>query len=318
MIKYLFISISLISLQIFAGVKTIDKIVATVNNEVILESDISNLEKNLANPQSIDESLLFDSTVASLKNNRKAIIQYLIFNKLIESEIKKLNLSITEERVNKELLDLATRNNLDLKGLESALKLQGFSLIEYKSYLKNKIEKQNLLQSEILSKFRVSDEDAYSEFLKLNPTRSMLVNEFTLAHIFFNPKKGSSEDAENRAISVLNKLKVSLNFEQLAEQFSEDPNFSSGGYLGTFKNGEFLPEIEKEIKLLNKNEFTRVIQTKLGYHIVKVLDKKNSLDPKFENEKENIKGQIIEKNFKRQFKIWLENKQEESYTSINE
>ena len=308
----------LFNFKIFAAPQAIDKVIATVNNEPILESDLNNLEKSFSNPQAIDESLLFDKTINDLKNNRKEMIQYLINDKILESEIKKLNLSVTEERVNKEISDLASRNNLDVKGLSAALELQGFKMEQYKQYLKNKIEKQSLLQSEILSKLRVSDDDAYAEFLKKNPTKSMSVNEFSLAHIYFNPKKGGELEAEERAITVLKKIKLNQKFEDLAEQFSEDPNYSSGGYLGTFKTGEFLPEVEREIKSLSKNEITKVIRSKLGFHIVKVLDKKISLDPKFESEKESLKGAIIEKNFKRQFKIWLENKKDEAFVKLND
>ena len=69
---------------------------------------------------------------------------------------------------------------------------------------------------------------------------------------------------------------------------------------------------------MSKNEITKVIRSKLGFHIVKVLDKKISLDPKFESEKESLKGAIIEKNFKRQFKIWLENKKDEAFVKLND
>ncbi len=302
-----------------ANAELIEKTLAIVNSEVILDSDLKLLEKRIEKPGLVDESLLFDKPVETLKHNKQSQIDYLINEKIIESEIKRLNLSISNERVESEFKDMAKKNNVSEVELENILKGQGIQSNEYKLFLKEKIEKQSLMDTEIISKLRISDDDAFNEYLKNNPNSHPSINEFTAAHILLNPKKrGDEEAALKRAEEVLVKLKAGEAFEVLAEQYSEDPNFSSGGALGTFKSGEFLPEIEQSISDLKVGQTTGIVKTKLGYHIVKLIGKKLTPDPKFEKEKERLKSKVLEYSFKRQLKIWLQNKKDEAFVRINE
>jgi peptidyl-prolyl cis-trans isomerase SurA len=87
--------------------------------------------------------------------------------------------------------------------------------------------------------------------------------------------------------------------------------------LGTFKAGEFLPEIEKVISGLSANEISKPIRSKSGIHIVRVISKKVISDPKFEKEKEKIRAELFEKSFQKHLKIWIENKKEDAFVRIN-
>ncbi|MBS1969090.1 MAG: peptidylprolyl isomerase [Bdellovibrionales bacterium] len=301
-----------------ANAEVVERIVAIVNNEIILESDFKDLQHKMKTPALIDDSLLMGKSVDDLKKDRKAQLDYLINEKIMQSEIKRLNHSVTMERVDQEIKDMAKKNNVTVPEILAAFKSQGISQSEYQAFLKEKIEKQSLIESEIISKLRISDDDALAEYLKKNPENKSSVNEFTIAHIFFNPKKGGPDEAYKRAQAVLEKLRQGESFETLAEQNSEDPNFTTGGLLGTFKSGEFLKEVEDSIQNLNPGQTTGIVKSRMGYHIVKLLGKKLTTDPKFEREKERIKSALFEQNFKRQMKNWLQSKREESFIRINE
>jgi peptidyl-prolyl cis-trans isomerase SurA len=301
-----------------AHAELVEKTVAIVNSEVILESDFKELQKRIGKPGMIDDSLLGDKAPDSLKGNRKAQLDYLINEKIINSEIKRLNLAVTEDRVSSELRDMAKRNQISETELLAAIKQQGVSASEYRAFLKDKIEKQSLMDTEIISKLRISDEDALNEYLKSNPNSQSSIDEFSVSHIFFNPKKGGAEAAYARAEIVLTKLRQGGTFETLADQYSEDPNYSSGGALGSFKSGEFLPEVEKAIANLKVGETTPIIRSRQGFHIAKLTNKKITPDPKFEKAKEGIKAKILETSFKRQMKLWLQSKRDESFIRINE
>jgi peptidyl-prolyl cis-trans isomerase SurA len=306
-------------LPLASQAEVVERIVAIVNNEIILESDFRELQHKLKTPAMVDEALISNGkTVEDLKKDRKVQLDYLINEKLMDSEVKRLNHSVTMERVEQEIKDMAKKNNVSVNEILAAFKAQGISTSEYQAFLKSKIEKQALIESEVVSKLRISDDDALAEYLKKNPERKSTVNEFTVAHIFFNPKKGGAEAAFKRAEAILQKLNAGEVFETLAEQNSEDPNFTSGGLLGTFKSGEFLPEVESSIQNLNAGQTTGIVKSRMGYHIVKLLNKKLTSDPKFEKEKEKIKSVLFEQNFKRQMKNWILSKRDEAFIRINE
>lgn len=307
-----------ILLPFVAQAEVVERIVAIINNEVILESDFKELQHKMKTPALLDESMMMGKSIDDLKKDRKVQLDYLINEKIMASEIKRLNHSVTMERVDQEIKDMAQKNHVSVADVLAAFKAQGISTSEYQNFLKEKIEKQSLIESEIISKLRISDDDALAEYLKKNPANKSSVNEFTIAHIFFNPKKGGVEAALKRGQTVLDKLRQGESFETLAEQNSEDPNFTSGGLLGTFKSGEFMKEVEDSIQSLNPGQTTGIVKSRMGFHIVKLLYKKLTTDPKFEREKEHIKSALFEQNFKRQMKNWLQSKREESFVRINE
>lgn len=156
-----------------------------------------------------------------------------------------------------------------------------------------------------------------AEYMKRHPGVHSSVNEFSVAHIFFNPKKGGAEEALSRAKKVLQQLQSGGKFDELAEKYSEDPNFTAGGFLGTFKTGEFLKEIESSIQNLNAGDTTPIIKSKMGYHIVKLISKKLTTDSQFEKQKPKITSELLEASFHRQLKIWLQSKRDEAFIRIN-
>lgn len=293
----------------------VERLVAIVNTEAILESDFKLLREKAKNPLRLNKYLLPQD--GNLKDNRAGMIDYLIGEKIVESEIRRLNLSVTTEKVESEIRQIAQRNRMTIDELYSQIRHEGLSKSEYQSAMKENIEQQSLLEQEIISKIRITDDDALTEYLKSHPESRVSVDEFTVSHIFFSPKKGGAEAAAQRAEDVMKRLAAGQNFESLAEQFSEDPNFSAGGMLGTFKSGEFLKEIEAAIASLSPGQTTRIVKSRIGFHIVKLIDKKITADPRFEREKNAIKARLMDAAVNRQFRIWLQTKKEDAFIRIN-
>lgn len=313
----IFLSLFLILFSIISSAEIVDKVVAIVNSEPILLSDIQSLSQRLGREGAVDEALLLDNKPESLKSDSNQQLEYLIREKLVESEIKKQNLTASDDRIESEMTTLARRNQMTRDQLESFIKKQGYTVDEYKKILKGRIERQSFFENEIISKLRITDEDAYSLYRATAPNYKPNVNEFTLAQIFFDPKKGSAAEAKKRADEVRSKIVAGESFEVLANKFNEDPRASKDGALGSFKTGEFIPEIEKAIQSLDAGQVSEVAQSKAGFHIVKVLDKKVTVDPQFLRVKEQIKASLVEKNFKRQLKNWFESKKQDAYIKIN-
>lgn len=305
------LTLLLFPLLLFA--EKIDQVVAVVNNEIILDSDYTRLEKKLNNPMMIEEVLLQGKTIGDLKKSRDVKTDYLISEKVLDSEVKRLNLTAAPDRIDSEIKGMAQRYKTTpdeiLKGAKAEM---GLTTEEYRKFLKTQIERQSLLQTEISSKVRVSDEEVYEEYKKRNPRHKAALSEVTLAHIFINPKKGGMEKAQERASRALERIRKGEKFEVVAEQTSEDPDFNNNGLLGTFKSGELVPEFESAITNLKKGDVSNVVASKRGLHILKVLDQKTVKDSEFEKEKEKLRAMLMERSFERQFGLWIRAKKEDS------
>ncbi len=296
----------------------VDKIIATVGSEAVLQSDLNEIPSRLKKEGSIDDTMLLDDKIEDLKSSRTSQLQYLIREKLVESEIKRQNLSFTEERINEEMGNLAKKNQMNRTELETYLKKQGYNIADYKKTLKSRLERQSFFESEIVAKLRITDEDAYNEYKNRNPKYKPNVNEIKVGMIFFNPRKGTPAEALKRADAVYKKLQAGESFEALADKYNEDSNANAGGYLGQFKTGELNAEMEKAVANLEAGETSQIVRTSRGFQILKVLDKKVTQDPMFLRYKEQIKAGLVEKNFKRQLKNWFESKKQDAYIKLYE
>ena len=161
--------------------------------------------------------------------------------------------------------------------------------------------------------------------LKVNDKRNSL-GEITVGHIMTYKNKA---DAFERIKNISDSLKSGLSFEYLAKKYSEDKNSSfKGGRLNPFSSGQInsIPFEKAAFNLFKNDEISNPVETKYGWHIIKLYDKKNV------KEFDDIKFQLLNKlkkssrfdkvsesfyNFLlKKYKLNYENKNLEYFTSI--
>jgi peptidyl-prolyl cis-trans isomerase SurA len=120
--------------------------------------------------------------------------------------------------------------------------------------------------------------------------------EVLVAHIMVKtPPNMSIEDSLNahtKITEIYNKLKAGAKFEELATQFSDDKTSAKkGGELAWFGTNRMPIEFEKAaFGLKNKSDYTEPIKTKYGWHVIKLVDKRNLVP--FEEMKNELKEKV--------------------------
>lgn len=297
--------------------ETVERIVAIVNDELITLTDVNKQIERLKSGGLTDDLLIpDDATKQNLLRDRQALLQTLINEKIIDSEVKRQSLSVPVERVEQEIRSVAKRNGVSRDELKSALKDRGIDFSQYQDFIKTGLERQSLVEKAIQSKIKISEDDVVAAYTAAHGPSDQAF-EFTLAHIFFDSEKGGANAARARAEEVHKKLKAGGSFERLAAEASEDPNYEEGGALGVFKTGELQKGLDVVIQRLSPGEFTAVTAANGGFHIVRVNKKKLIPDPRTEKERERLRAELYDKAFKRQLKSWLETLRQDAFVRIN-
>jgi len=105
-------------------------------------------------------------------------------------------------------------------------------------------------------------------------------------------------------------------FEVLAENYSQDTaSAAQGGSLGWMSPGMLVPEFEKAMNQLSKNQISQPFQTQFGWHIVQVIDRKNVDDSK-NMRKNQIKEFIHARKYEEEVENWLQQIKSEAYVKV--
>ena len=166
---------------------------------------------------------------------------------------------------------------------------------EYKSALEQ-MERDLLTQmtiNKVLSDVTVTDADAETFY-----------NEH--AEEFKTPETVSSKhilvDSEEKAKEIKEKISNGeMSFEEAAGQFSTCPSGQQGGDLGEFGRGMMVPEFEDAAFELELEKISEPVKTQFGYHLIKVDTKNEAKAASFDEVKNKIVQQLIQKNQEKKY-----------------
>ncbi len=290
--------------------KVLDKTIVVVNNEIILDSDIRDFQRKLKS-KSFQE--LFGGMDPATLKDRKSIIQLLVEEKLINQNVKKLDLSATDEEIDGQIRAIMKRNGITRGQLNERLVQLGSNLGEYRDGIKRQIERKNLVDREIRADLKISDEHLRHYFQRTNtaPGRNQ---EYHLAQILIS----NGENAKARADNIYKEISSgNTTFENAVKEYSDDSSRETGGDLGFLSTSSLSKEFLAVVPKMNMGEVTRPIKTSSGYHILKVIEsRKEGFDSLSPEQKESLRNAMYSEELEKRMLLWLERKKKDAYIHL--
>jgi peptidyl-prolyl cis-trans isomerase C len=174
---------------------------------------------------------------------------------------------------------------------------------------RKKILIARLLKDEVDDKIDVTDDDVII-FYNENKSKYMTPEIMRVSHILIQSRETAEE--------IKKRLDEGENFEDLARAKSVDPTAQRGGDIGYFPKGQLMPEFEKACATLDINEISGIVETKLGYHIIKLTDRREPQLKPIERVQDDIKSRLRTIKRQRAFNEMLGRLHEETEIEINE
>ncbi len=257
----------------------LDKIIAVVGDEIILQSEINEM---IAAYQQQGRS--FQS--ASPEEVQKMLLKNLIDEKvMITIANRDTTIILTDEEVERTVKDQVSRMSTQNGGetqFEALLKEHmGMDLQGYKEAMRSQM-RTNLLTQKLRYKYIGNTEATGLEvkefYKKYKDSIPPLNNNFKISHFEYGIKANRENDKKAYRLcdSLIRLLNDGSKFEDLAKAYSDDPTGSEGGDLGFNKRGTLDPVYERVAFRLGSEQYSRKpVRSHFGYHIIKVTERKD-------------------------------------------
>jgi len=175
MIKYLLVGL-LLANSVWAA--PLDRIVAVVNNEVILDSELVEMEQTVRQQLRQREAAIPSSEIL-----RRQVLERLIMQKLQLQRADMSGIRVGDDALNAAIRQIAENNNLTLRQFRDALESDGYDFAEFRETIREEMVISRLRKSEVEDAIVVSEREV-DNFLATQNLQGDSEQAFRLLHIF--------------------------------------------------------------------------------------------------------------------------------------
>lgn len=258
-----------------ASGQVVDKIVAKVDNNIVLESEV----------QKTYIEAISQAQQGMEAPTRCTIFESLLINKLMVAKAEIDSVLVTDAEV---LVQANNRFSMVMQqfgGDEAMLvEMYGKTAEQLKAELEEVIREQLIvdkMRKTITDGMTVSPAEVRAFYYSISKdSLPLFTSEATVGQIVRKPETSAS--VREQILAQLRQFKQDIGsgkstFAELAKQHSEDPGSAAqGGDLGFFRRGELAPEYESTSLSLRPGEISDPIETQFGFHMIQLLEIKGS------------------------------------------
>jgi peptidyl-prolyl cis-trans isomerase C len=305
------INLAWIAFPALAVEKTSEAKVAVVNGSVITQEDFDReMSRVLQRLASMGRSF-DDSQLLAIK---KDVLEGLINGELLYQESQRKGIKVEEVAINEQLETLKKRFPSEDE-FKTALTKANLSEPDIRSQIKRGLTIEQFITKHFAEKVTVSDKQIRA-YYDSHPDSFKQPEQVHACHILIrvDPQADESQRAEARKKieEIQKKLQEGEDFATLAKGFSQGPSSTKGGDLGYFRRGQMAKPFEQAAFALKPGEVSDLVETRFGYHLIKVIDKKPETTIPYDDIKERIEQYLKNKKVQEEVSLYVEKLKEDA------
>jgi peptidyl-prolyl cis-trans isomerase SurA len=247
--------------------KTVDRILAVVDEHVILHSEVQSQYQFMKASGKEDDGTLWCR-----------VMENMLTNKLLLSKAQLDSIEISEDRVDQELNRRINHMMQQYGGQQKLEEQLGQSVVELRVELRPRIREQLKIEREKQKIFKDIDvtPTEVRKYYKQIPEDSLpyLPAEVQLSKIVMKPEPSeqNKQRARQKLNNILNKIKIGeATFKEMARRHSQDrASRDKGGFMGEMRRGNMPSEFAEAVFNTGEGKLTDIFRTDKGYHIARV------------------------------------------------
>jgi peptidyl-prolyl cis-trans isomerase C len=235
-------------------------------------------------------------------------LEGLIDREILYQESRKKKIAADEAAITKEF-DAVKSNFRSEELFEKAMAASHMTKAELRSKIGREIALKKYVDTEFVGKAVVPEKDIKT-FYDGNPKLFEKPERVKASHILVKVGPTASEADKNAARKKIEAVRKRLadkeDFATVAKEISQCGSASRGGDLGYRGRGAWVKPFEEAAFALNAGDTSGIVETRFGYHIIKVFDKQAAGTVSFEEAKSDIADQLKQKKVQETIEEFLE------------
>jgi len=297
-----------------AGKEQVNRVVAKVGNEIITSVELERYVTPIVNQ--LKKSFTDEQLDGRIAHAKQTALKSLIERKLLNQEAERMQLSMPEVEVEK-YMDKVKANYGSEENFLAFLAKEGLSIEEMKEMAADELKAQVIIHEKIIKKINVLPSEIH-DYYQLHVSEFLRPAQVRMYQILVK-KSDPPGKARKTANDILIQLKEGANFQQMAQLKSEGPKRKKGGLWGYVTRGFFgdeMARVEGAAFKLKAGQFSDIIETDLGYHIV-FIDRKRISRILTEREAyDDIYNRLSDAQFTEIYKNYLDYLRGKTYVEI--
>lgn len=262
--------------------QTVDRIVAVVNDDVITSVELANETRNIKQQLRGQRMSLPPDNVLE-----KQILERMIVMQIQLQEAERRHIRADDDSINNMVENIARQNQMTILQFSQEIQREGIDYSVFRKRIGDEITVNQLQQREVANRITVSDQEI-NDYLASQESQSSPNVEYHLAHILVSvPEAATAEkiqEAKQKAQQILQQLHQGQDFAQTAVAQSDGQQALSGGDLGWRKLGQIPSLFANKITQMNVGDISDIVRSPGGFHIIKLLEKRNQEDQHIVNQ----------------------------------
>ena len=248
----------------------LDKVVATVNDGVVLQSEVDKIisrVKQQAKEQNTE--LPSDNTL------RIQAIDRLVDQSLLLQLAERMGLEISDAQLDQTLANIASEQSASIADLRKTIEATGENFQVYREEIRNEITVGQVRRANVDRRIYISPQEV-ANLQEILEQQTGQAEEYNIGHILIKiPSKASPEElksSKERANKVIEFLNDGKEFKRIAIASSGGPKALDGGQLGWMSTNEMPSLFAEAVKGQKKDAIIGPLRSGAGFHILKVQD----------------------------------------------
>jgi len=279
--------------------------VAVVNGTIITQGEFDRVLDYELRRSAQSGQQIPDAQMPKIENS---VLDSLIVGELLFQESKKKGIEVKPETVTEKLTAVKQRFPSEAE-FKKALEENKLTESKIKADIKRDMAIQQLIDKEVDQKVQITDEENKT-FYDTNPQLFQQPERVKASHILIKVDEGAPEEkkaeARKKIKEVQQKVQKGEDFAELAKTYSEGPSAPKGGDLDFFGRGQMVKPFEDAAFSMKPNETSDIVETKFGYHLIKVVDKQPAKKIAYADVKDRIDKHLKDQKLRTERQLYVD------------